>query len=270
MSDLPENLSPYAERLSGWIATYHYDHFAQTARDLPLRRDVLTLLNYVQDNKVMGTKSTGNMPLKHIRALTAQFVNPPILDQMHGNREFKLRSEFDVWPLFLLHVILEAAELIVTPQGGRWYLTNAGIRFLMGDPLLQVLSLFSAWWHRIDWRIALTVQAGELPEGFPTSTLAYLLAQPIGKWIEVGEFATTLNARTGLGKALSNIPGLGDWHQDSQALVWDVNRMITDQLALFQIIEGDYLPDVATFAHRRLKAFKITWFGKAMLEGLNL
>jgi hypothetical protein len=270
MSDLPDSISPYADRLSGWIATYHYDHFAQTARNLPLRRDMLTLLTYVEENKVIGTKSTGNMPLTHIRAVTARFVEPPILDEMRGDRAFKLRSEFDVWPLFFMHVLAEAADLLETPQGGRWRLTTGGIRFLAGDPLLQTLSLFSAWWHRIDWRIALSIQAGELPEGFPTSTLAYLLAQPVGKWIDIKEFTETLNARTELAKALSDIPGPGDWHMDSKTLLWDVRRLITDQLTLFQVVEGEYLPAVDINAKKRLKAFKITWFGKALLEGLNL
>ncbi len=270
MSDLPENLSPYAERLGAWIATYHYDHFAEAARNLPLRRDVLTVLNYVRENKVIGTKSTGNMPLKHIRAVTAEFIDPPLLDQMIGEREYKLRTEFEVWPLFFIHVLTEAADLLVTPEGGRWQLTPGGIRFLEGDPLLQVLSLFSAWWYRVDWRIALHIEAGELPEGFPTSTLAYLLAQPVGKWIELQDFTAVLNARTGLATALAKISGSGDWHQETKALNWDVRRMIAEPLVLFHVAEGRYLPQLPPPAGKRLTAFKISWFGKALLEGLNL
>jgi hypothetical protein len=270
MSDLPESISPYAERLGAWISTYHYNHFAETARDLPLRRDTLTLLNYVHENKVVGTKSTGNMPLKHIRAVTAEFVDPPALDEIIGDRVYKLRSEFYVWPLFFIHILLEAADLLVTPEGGRWYLTHAGIRFLEGDPLLQTLSLFSAWWHRVDWRVALNMPAGELPEGFPISAMAYLLAQPVGKWIDIRELTRTLNARTALAKALNDVPGGGNWHQDPDTLEWDIRRMIAEQLLLFRVAEGRYASVEYRPGHRRLTGFRITWFGKALLEGLNL
>jgi hypothetical protein len=36
------------------------------AEELALRRDVVTLLTYLRDNKVTGTQSTGNLPLKAV------------------------------------------------------------------------------------------------------------------------------------------------------------------------------------------------------------
>ena len=44
---------------------------------LPVRRDMVTLLSYLRDNRIIGTQSTGNLPLKAVREVTAQFVNPP-------------------------------------------------------------------------------------------------------------------------------------------------------------------------------------------------
>ena len=64
---------------------------------LPLRRDFVTLLTYVRESKVVGTQSTGNMPLKSVREVTARFVTPPVLDTEMGDRIYRLRSEADVW-----------------------------------------------------------------------------------------------------------------------------------------------------------------------------
>ena len=41
---------------------------------------MVTLLIYLRDNRVIGTQSTGNFPLKAIREVTAGFVDPPVLD----------------------------------------------------------------------------------------------------------------------------------------------------------------------------------------------
>ncbi|MGC9349542.1 MAG: hypothetical protein ACP5JG_15495 [Anaerolineae bacterium] len=275
MSMLPEDLLDERGGLADWIATYHYAHFEEKARSLPLRRDTITVLTYVRDHKVVGTKSTGNMPLKHIRAVTAEFVEPPVLDEQIGDRTYKLRTEFDVWRLFFIHVLLEVAELLETPQGGRWQLTEAGERFLDGDPLLQTLFLFSTWWDQVDWRIAINHELDWLGL-FPTATLALLLSQPVGTWIDFETFAMTLNQRTRLSRILLSPP---DSHNDNldftrMLLLSNIRHMVVDRLFDFGVAEGRYrykekVADT-TLTIQRLDALKITWFGRALLDGLGL
>jgi hypothetical protein len=275
MSMLPEDLWDEPGGLAEWIATYHYAHFEERAQNLPLRRDTITVMTYVRDHKVVGTRSSGNMPLKHIRAVTKDFAEPPVLDEQIGDRTYKLRTEFDVWPLFFIHVLLEVAELVETPQGGQWELTEAGERFLEGDPLLQTLFLFSTWWDRVDWRVAIKHEL-DWPIMFPTATLAFLHAQPIGPWIDFETFAMGLNQRTRLSKTMLNPP-------DSEAdgldftqllLLSDIRHMVVDRLFDFGIAEGRYrykeqVPE-STLTIKRLDAFKLSWFGKALLDGLGL
>jgi hypothetical protein len=72
----------------------------QAVEALPLRRDVLTLMNYLKVNRVTGTQSTGNLPLKAILAICAKFVDPPQLETRIGEFVSRMRSEDDVWLLF--------------------------------------------------------------------------------------------------------------------------------------------------------------------------
>jgi len=88
----------------------------QQADALPLRRDMVALLTYVHDNRVTGTQSTGNLPLKAVREVTARFVHPPVLETTVGDRTFRVRSEYDAWPLYFLHTLADVGGLLV---GGR-------------------------------------------------------------------------------------------------------------------------------------------------------
>ena len=270
MSRLHEGYSHRPERFAAWIATYNYARFREAAQNVELRRNVITVLAYVRDHKVIGTQSTGNMPRKHIRAVTADFITPPVLDEQIGDRLYKLRTEFEVWPLLFIHGLLEVAEFLVTPKGARWQITDTGERFMEDEPLFQTLSLFSTWWHRIDWRFA-SGHSIDLPRNFPTATLAYLLSQPIGRWIDFKTFAATLGQRTGLSKALP-IPQHSDGRDtDPALLLYDIRRMVTDRLIDFGVAEGRYKEEIiglSTF--KRINSFKLTWLGKALLEGLML
>jgi hypothetical protein len=63
------------------------------AESLAVRRDMVTLLNYFKEEHPVGTQSTGNLQLKAVREVCAQFVNPPVLDEKIGEKVYKLRSE---------------------------------------------------------------------------------------------------------------------------------------------------------------------------------
>ncbi len=75
------------------------------AEELPLRRDVIALLTYLRDNKVTGTQSTGNLPLKAVYEICARFVDPPQLEDAIGEHVYRVRSETEVWPLHFRHVL---------------------------------------------------------------------------------------------------------------------------------------------------------------------
>jgi hypothetical protein len=81
------------------------------AEELPLRRDVVTLLSYLRDNKVTGTQSTGNFPLKAVHEICARFVDPPKLED-DGDYKYRVRSETEVWPLHFRHILAAVGGLI--------------------------------------------------------------------------------------------------------------------------------------------------------------
>jgi hypothetical protein len=75
----------------------------RVVEELPLRQDVITMLTYLRDHKVIGTQSTGNLPLKAVNEICAQFINPPVLEIDIGEHIYRARSETDVWPLLFRH-----------------------------------------------------------------------------------------------------------------------------------------------------------------------
>ncbi len=81
------NVSPAA-----WSRNDITPEMLRQLEELPVRRNMVTLLTYVRDNKVVGTQSTGNMPLQAVREVTARFVVPPVLEQTIGDHTYRLRS----------------------------------------------------------------------------------------------------------------------------------------------------------------------------------
>ncbi len=124
-------------RLVDWIQQDTGEHAAQ-AEALPLRRDMVTVLTYVRDHRVIGTQSTGNFPLKAVREMTARFVHPPPLETTTGDRTYRIRSAADVWPLYFLHILAQVGELLEGGPARRWRLTSFGEMFLTTPPLVQV------------------------------------------------------------------------------------------------------------------------------------
>jgi len=244
---------------------YHNPEMARHAQDLSLRCDMLALLTFVRDNKVVGTQSTGNMPLKAVRELTARFVDPPQLDTTIGDRTFRLRSEEDVWSLYFLHILAEVGGLLATGRARRWRLTPDGERFLDEDPWLQVMFLLEVWWHQVNWLVAYPLGGmGEaLPSSFEYATLTRLRSLPINTRISFEEFADGLIRHTRL-----------TWiAQDSSfatmALHSAVKRTVIDILATFGALEREYRDKpLGKGTIRDLAAFEITPFGKALLEAV--
>ena len=96
---------------------------------LPLRRDMVIFLDYLSNNRTVGTESTGNLPLKAIHVICERFVNPPKLEQTIGGHAFKVRSEDEVWPLLFVHTLAFHSGLVDGGPARKWRTTPEGILF---------------------------------------------------------------------------------------------------------------------------------------------
>ena len=236
----------------------------QQVGELPLRQDMVTLLHYVQDNKVVGTQSTGNLPLRAVREVTARFVNPPQLDTRIGDHVYRLRTEADVWPLCFLHILAEVGDLVLAQPARRWQLTPDGEVFLQMDPLLQVSSLLTTWWSRVNWLVAYPGEGmGEqLPAGFVQTVLARLRVLPVGARIPFEEFADPIIEETGLTWTV---------HVASERLFLrtSIERMVINILADFGAVTREVREKpLGTGTISELVAFKVTMLGGVLLAML--
>lgn len=228
---------------------------------------MVTLLTYVRDHKVTGTSSTGNFPRKHIRAMTAQFVHQPTLDTTIGDRVYKLRTEFDIWPLYFLHVLAVVAGLLRGGPSRRIRLTPEGEAFLKAGPLVQVWAMLLTWWKATNWLIAFPFEGiGEYtPLDFEEITLEHLLDLPAETRIEFEPFADRLIQITGLEWGAKESP------YARTTLHRSIERMVIDILIKFEIAEPEYKVKFAMkdFEVKDLLAFQITPFGKYLLQSIK-
>ena len=243
------------------------DKMIRTADALPLRRDFVTLLNYVRDSRVVGTQSTGNMPLKSVRELTARFVNPPVLDTQIGDHVYRLRSESDVWELYFLHILADVGDLLVAPKGKQWKLKRMGTNFLNLNALQQVVYLLNVWWYQVNWLVAYPFAGmGEsLPIRFNMITLSQLHALPVSKGISFEPFADGLIREANL-----------KWHAESQdmsarLLRGSIERMVVKVLEKFGVLKTEHIEkQMGRATTQELVSFEITGFGKKVLESIKM
>lgn len=250
-----------------WREAYSTEALAQQAAALALRRDMVTLLTYVRDHTVTGTQSTGNMPLKAVREVTALFVNPPVLDHTSGDHTYKLRSEADVWPLYFLHILAEVGNLLRIERGRKWRVLPAGEAFLAMGPLQQVASLLEIWWYDVNWLVAFSVSGmgTALPPYLSDLTLAHLRALPVGERVPFEAFADELVAAAGLRWRSP------DREYASRGLRSAVRYMVLEILCNFGMLDAEYHEEKRSWgARRELVAFHVTPLGKALLEFLAL
>jgi hypothetical protein len=261
----PDDFNAVEQRFAVWLHRHHTAEMIERAEAQALWQDMVTLLTYVRDNKVVGTQSTGNMPRKAVREVTARFVNPPKLDRTIGDHTHKLRSEADVWPLYFLHILAEVGDLVKIVPGRRWRLLPEGERFLTLDPFLQLGNLSMIWWYKVNWLVAYPYEGmgEELPDYFNLATLDRLLALPVGEQIPFEEFADDLIARTGL-----------TWTSSQYAemlLRSSIERMVIYILRGFGVVKNYHRKkSVGESAYKELVAFEITPLGRALLEGLTV
>jgi hypothetical protein len=250
---------------SSWPQTLPDDQQA-TAENLPLRRDMITLLTYLRDNKVTGTQSTGNLPLKAVREICARFVNPPKLEDVIGEHIYPVRSETEVWPLYFRHVLASVGGLATGGLGRSWKLTPHGERFLAAPAPLQVWLLFATWWTQINWAIAspFGYEDGYLPAGFSRLTLTHLLDLSVDAQVSCEPFADRLIEAAKL-----------VWPTENREIAHSilrtvVERVVVDPLGDFGILTPEYKPH-KTLGEEfpELSAFQFTPFGRGLLEAIK-
>jgi hypothetical protein len=252
-------------RLRSWVQGLTPREAAR-AEALPLRRDMLTMLTYVRDHRLKGTQSTGSFKLKDIRAITADFVDPPVLDQTIGGRTYRLRTEYDVWPLFFLHVLAEVGGLLEGREARRWRLTASGSRFLTSPPPVQIWFMLTCWWEGVDWVIAFPMQGmGEsLLPAFKSITRSHLLTLPVDARIPYETFADELIEETGMTWTSAD----PSFHRS--ILHTAVHRLVISVLDDFGVLEPAYeIKPNNVGTKRELAAFQVTPFGHGLLASLG-
>jgi hypothetical protein len=240
-----------------WIKRYQ-----RIAEELPVRRDLVTMLRYLQSNRVTGTQSLGNLPLKAVREITATFVNPPVLDRNIGERLYKLRSEDEVWPLVFLHVIAEVGDLLSGGRARLFRVTPQGDNFLGLTPLEQVKYMFFTWWVNVNWLIAYPYEGmGEqLPKQLHIIALESLLEVKNEKQVHFENFAEKL--------ILDSDLSWNSEHRNSHHshLLSSIEKMVIDVLRDFFILNVSYRKELKyKIEFNRLDAFQITDFGQDLL-----
>lgn len=232
---------------------------------LAVRRDMVTFLNYLNDNRIVGTQSTGNLPIKAVREICAKFVHPPVLDEKLGDKVYKLRSEDNVWPLFFLHMLANTGGLVTGGQARTWKVTSSGLAFLNAIAPLQLGFMLDVWWHHEDWRIAFPVSglSGGLPKDFNKIILKRLLELSVGNSISYEPFADQLIKETRF-----------TWPSVDQTFVNSTMRSAIERMAVlplveFGILETEYgMKDIGGSKFSKLSKIRLTSIGKGLLETL--
>ena len=262
-NEVGPELKLYSET-SDWLEALSPEERIQLD-ELPLRRDTFNLLTYLGEHRTTGTQSTGNLPLKAIREATASFVHPPELESKIGDRVYKIRSEYEVWPVYFIHSLLEVGGLIEGGPGRRLRLTQKGEQFLASEPPIQVWFLLETWWYHTNWLIAYPFEGmgDRLPEDFTYITLDHLLALPIGRSIPFEDFADQLILSTGL-----------KWETPDKELAWDflhtaIERMVIEILKVFQAVEREEKDaNIGSYRYKQLHAFIVTKLGRGLLQSV--
>lgn len=250
---------------SPWLQTLPEEH-RQIAEELPLRRDVVTLLSYLRDHKVTGTQSTGNLPLKAVYEICSRFVDPPQLEEAIGEHVYRVRSETEVWSLHFRHILAAVGGLVTGGLSRRWKLTPLGERFLVAPAPLQVWLLLVTWWTQTNWAIAApySFEDGYMPPGFSRLVLKRLLELPLEEPVSFKRFADRLIEDSRMVWAIQ------DQESARHILRSIVERTVIKPLVDFGILQTEYQPHKTLGTDfPQLSTFQITPFGKGLLEAIH-
>ena len=241
----------------------------ETARNLPLRRDVCALISYIRDNKVTGTSSTGNLPLKTVTDVSSAFVNPPLLETRIGNVVYRFRSEEEVWPVFFVHKLAHGAELVEGGSGRRWRLTQWGEEFFSKSAVAQVFILLHAWWYRVNWLIA-------VPFDIFGDSLSHFVPSTILKLLRELRIDQTVRYETFVDRLIDEVGWTWDRQEpdDTRSLInRAVENILVDPLEQLAVLSTQRMTEhvkegISHFERTTLVSFALTDFGHTLIEGL--
>jgi hypothetical protein len=237
----------------------------RVVEELPLRRDVITLLTYLREHKVTGTSSTGNLPLRAVNEICAQFVNPPMLEICIGEHIYRALSETDIWPLHFRHILVSLGHLASGGMGRRWKLTPRGESFMTEPALLQVWFLVTTWWMKANWAIAVPYLDDEdLPYDYSSLALEQLMELSVGKPITFERFADQMIKKSGM---QWDSPNKDNARRTLHSII---ERTLVNPLADFGVLQKEYAPqEIYGEELQQLSSIRITPFGKSLLEAIK-
>jgi hypothetical protein len=252
--------------LQNWLNVLNAE-LAASFESLPLRRDMLTFLDYLSKNKTVGTQSTGNLPLKAVYAICEGFVNPPKMKEVISSHyTTKVRSEDEVWPLVFVHTLAFQSGLVNGGLALRWKVTPEGMLFPQLVPPLQVVFLFSSWMTACDW--AFTYRMAELADGmltaFKESALTNLSALTEGQSVPFEPFAERVIAGSRL-----------QWSHPDASYVQMLKHRLVEQVLIapmtrFGVLECGYRPSkILGGDYKDLETVSLTAPGKSLLTLIN-
>lgn len=238
----------------------------EIVENLALRQDALSMLNYIGEQRPKGTQSTGNLPLKAVRAIAARFIDPPATEETIGDTTVPARSEAEVVPIFWTHVLISVAALAQGGPGRQWRLTPLGEQFIEASPPVQFLHLFQAWRTKMNWEAAspFWFEIGTGQPYFKKLVLASLLQIPVGTEVWFLEYAGGLIREAGLDAPSQNA-------RYGRQLLHNVIEMTAlTPLVNFGVLNGDYTRRQTGFSDvNYLRSFTVTNFGHDLLSTLG-
>ncbi len=236
------------------------------AQQVPMRCDMITMLNYLLENKVKGTDAKGNFPLKHVRGIVAGFVNPPKLDLVLGDRVYELRTEDEVRDLARLHALASVAGLIMGGENMVWTVTEQGKRFLTLAPEEQVWYLLMTWFKSFNWHY----EYGYSNAAFDSAIFAQA-AVVFFKSCEVDQTISMEALREGIAAQMAFDFEVADPVSQQHRQDFYIKHVLVMPLSQFgiltQVIEEIVMD---TYTHTDLQGVRLTDFGKGLLPYLDM
>jgi hypothetical protein len=245
-----------------WLKTLQ-ERDLEKIKDLPLLRDVNTLLIYLRDNKVTGTSSTGNFSQKAVREFSVLMTVPPALKIEIGKYSHELKNEADVWPVYFVHLMVYWAELIDGGKGKVWQLTSKGKIFLESTPAEQLHMLFCGWWFRGDW---LTIRLGfsripYLPPVFPKIVHFLLTSALSTKTIDRNDFCEQVIG------ALGYVKELISKENELEMICYEIEEIIIRPMEELGFIVGTHTESTKYGEiYKKLIGFQLSEFGREALR----
>lgn len=246
------------------------DEEMQTLNELPLRRDIVMMLNYIKENKVVGTASTGNFPQKVFREMCSRFVDPPEIDyQLRDGTVIKTMSEFEISALMFRHILANNGYLLDGQAGRRWKVTGLGNRFLVETEAWQFWHLLVTWWTITDWLYFSYAHSSEEVDFFPFARLAlhHCLSLSETKPVMLRNFVKDLAEQSKTCFPTFHQAQKNDRYKDQE---YFIKTILVDPLIEFGILSPIHkVSPLLGEPFMELRSFTITPLGLSALESLK-